>query len=199
MEEAYIRLVADIFRRTDQDDNPVHRHEVSEHVDQFTREWEGALHTIAPTGLFEIAEKLVALNLPNMALKLTTHVIPSHELWPSPYVLTHLRCLQEAGQNKTFDEVVARVKGADQSVALLSFQSVQAERGGDIDLAIKFSESMIELAPAQPYPWHRRCYLLSRYRSLEEQRLFHERIPDSVLMNPSREVKGILFFLALAG
>ncbi|HEJ3360853.1 GapS6b family protein [Pseudomonas aeruginosa] len=199
MEEAYIRLVADIFRRTDQDDNPVHRREVSEHVDQFTSEWNGALHTIAPTGLFEIAEKLVALHLPHMALKLTTHVIPNHELWPSPYVLTHLYCLQEAGQNKTFDEIVARVKGADQSVALLSFQSVQAERSGDIDLAIKFSESMIELAPAQPYPWYRRCYLLSRYRSLEEQQAFHPRIPDSVLLKPSHEVKGILFFLALAG
>ncbi len=199
MEEAYIRLVADIFRRPDQDDNPVHRREVSEHVDRFTSEWEGALHTIAPTGLFEIAEKLLALNLPHMALKLTTHVIPSHELWPSPYVLTHLHCLQEAGQNKTFDEVIARVKGADQSVTLLSFQSVQAERGGDIDLAIKFSESMIELAPARPYPWYRHCYLLGRYRSLEEQQLFHERIPDSVLLAPSREVKGILYFLALAG
>lgn len=199
MEEAYIRLVADIFRRTDQDDNPVHRREVIEHVDQFTSEWEDTLHTIAPTGLFEIAEKLVALNLPHMALKLTAHVIPSHELWPSPYVLTHLHCLQEAGQNKTFDEVIARVKGADQSVALLSFQSVQAERGGDIDLAIKLSESMIELTPERPYPWYRCCYLLGRYRSLEEQRLFHERIPDSVLLPPSREVKSILFFLALAG
>ncbi|PKO82710.1 MAG: hypothetical protein CVU19_00260 [Betaproteobacteria bacterium HGW-Betaproteobacteria-13] len=199
MEEAYIRLVADIFRRSGQAGNPVHRREVSEHVDRFTTEWESALHTIAPTGLFEIAERLFALNLPNMALKLTTHVMPSHELWPSPYVLTHLHCLQEAGQNKTFDEVLARVKGADQSVALLSFQSVQAERCGDIDLAIKLSESMIELAPERPYVWYRRCYLLSRYRNLEEQRLFHERVPDSVLLNPSREVKGILFFLTLAG
>lgn len=199
MEEAYIRLVANIFRRSDQEDNPVHRHEISEHVDRFITKWEGALHTIAPTGLFEIAEKLVALNLPHMALKLTAHVIPSHELWPSPYVLTHLHCLQEAGQNKTFDEVIARVKGADQSVALLSFQSVQAERSGDIDLAIKLSESMIELTPERPYPWYRCCYLLGRYRSLEEQRLFHERIPDSVLLTPSREVKSILFFLALAG
>lgn len=199
MEEAYIRLVADIFRRSDQSDNPVHRREVSEHVDRFTTKWDGALHTIAPTGLFEIAEKLFALNLPHMALKLTRHVMPSHELWPSPYVLTHLHCLQEAGQNKTFYEVIARVKGADQSVTLLSFQSVQAERGGDIDLAIKFSESMIELAPARPYVWYRHCYLLGRYRNLEEQRLFHERVPDSVLLNPSREVKGILFFMALAG
>lgn len=199
MEEAYIRLVADIFRRSDQDDNPVHRREVSEHVDRFTTKWDDALHTIAPTGLFDIAEKLFALKLPHMALKLTRHVMPSHELWPSPYVLTHLHCLQEARQNKTFDEVIARVKGADQSVTLLSFQSVQAERGGDIDLAIKFSDSMIELAPARPYVWYRRCYLLGRYRNLEEQRLFHERVPDSVLLNPSREVKGILFFLALAG
>lgn len=199
MEEAYIRLVADIFRRSDQDDNPVYRHEISEHVDRFTTEWGALLPTISPNSIFELAEKLFALNLPHKALKLTTPVIPNHELWASPYVLTHLHCLQEAGQNKTFGEVLTRVKDADQSVTLLSFQSVQAERGGDIDLAIKFSESMIELAPARPYVWYRRCYLLGRYRNLEEQRLFHERIPDSVLLNPSWEVKGILFFLALAG
>lgn len=199
MEEAYIRLVADIFQRSGQDDNPGHRREISEHVDRFAAEWTEALHTIEPTGLFDLAEKLFALNLPHKALKLTTPVMPNHELWPSPYVLAYLRYLQEAGQNKTFDEVIAKVKGADKSITLLSFQSVQAERGDNIDLAINISESMIELAPEQPYVWYRRCYLLSRYRSLEEQRLFHERIPDSVLLNPSREVKGILFFLALAG
>ena len=199
MEEAYIRLVANIFQRSGQGDNQVHRREISEHVDRFAANWEAALSTIMPNGLFELAEKLFAVNLPHKALRLITPLIPNHELWPSPYVLTYLHCLQEAGQNKTFDEVIAKVKGADQSLALLSLQSVQADRGGDIDLAIKISESMIELAPEQPYAWYRRGYLLSRYRSLEEQRLFHERIPDSVLQTPSREVKGILFFLALAG
>ncbi|TBV10770.1 GapS6b family protein [Stutzerimonas kirkiae] len=199
MEEAYIRLVADIFRCSGQGDSPVHRHEIEEHVDRFAAEWEAVLPTIMPNGLFELAEKLVALNLPHKALRLITPVMPNHELWPSPYVLTYLYCLQEARQNKTFDEVIAKIKGADQSVALLSFQSVHAERGGDIDLAIKISESMIELAPEWPYAWYRRCYLLGHYRSLEEQQAFHPRVPDSVLLKPSREVKGILFFLTLAG
>lgn len=199
MEEAYIRLVADILRRSDQDNNLVQRREISEHVDRFTTKWGDKLHTIALAGLFEIAEKLISLNLPHIALKLTMHVMPSHELWPSPYVLTYLHCLQEAGQNKTFNEVIARIKGANQSLTVLNFQSVQAERSGDIDLAIKFSESMIELAPTRPYVWYRRCYLLGRYRNLEEQRLFHERVPNLVLLKPSREVKNTLFFLALAG
>lgn len=199
MEEAYIRLVADIFRRSGQVDSPVHQLEVSKHVERFTTDWKSALHTIAPAGLFEIAEKLLALKLPHMSLKLTTPVVPKHELWPSPYVFIHLHCLHEAGQNQTFAEVIARVKGSDQSVGLLNLQSVQAERNGEIELAITFSESMIALAPARPYGWYRSCYLLCRYRTLEEQRLFHERLPDSVLLNPSREVKGILFFLTLAG
>ena len=199
MEEAYIRLVADIFRRSDQADSQVNRFEASMHVERFTTDWNSALHTIAPAGLFEIAEKLLALKLPHISLKLTTPVMPNHELWPSPYVLIHLHCLQEAGKNQTFSEVIARVKGADQSVGLLNLQSVQAERGGDIELAIKFSESMIALEPAQPYGWYRSCYLLGRYRNLQVQQLFHKRVPDSVLLNPSREVKGILFFLTLAG
>lgn len=199
MEEAYIRLVANIFQHAGQGDTPQHRQEISEQVDRFAAKWEAELPTIAPNGIFDLAEKLIALNLPHKALKLTTPVMPSHELWPSPYVLTHLHCLQKAGQNKTFDEVIARVKGADQSATLLSFQSAQAERGGDINLAIRFSESMIELASELPYGWYRRCYLLGRYRSLEEQQAFHQRVPDAVLMNPSREVKGILFFMTRAG
>lgn len=199
MEVAYIRMVANIFQHAGQDSNPAHRHEIGEKVDGFTAEWEAVLPNITPNGIFELAEKLLALNLPHKALKLTTPVMPSHELWPSPYVLTHLHCLQEAGQNKTFDEVIARVKGVDQSVTLLSFQSAQAERSGDINLAIKFSESIIELAPELPFAWYRGCYLLGRYRSLEEQQAFHQRVPDSVLTTPSREVKGILFFLTRAG
>jgi len=199
MEEAYIRLVAEVFRLSGQKDNPADRLELSEHVDQFISEWGSALHTIAPTGLYEIAGKLSALNLPHMALKLMTPVMPSHELWPSPYVLAYLSCLQGAGQNKTFEELVGRVQGANQSATLLSFQSVHAERSGDNDLAIKLSESTIKLAPERPDVWRRHCYLLNRYRNLEEQRLFHELIPDSVLMPPSHEVKSILFFLALAG
>ncbi|CAI8847654.1 PIN domain-containing protein [Pseudomonas chlororaphis] len=198
-EEAYIRLAANILQSSGQGDNPVHRREVSEQVERFAAEYEAVLPTIAPNGIFELAEKLFALNLPHKALKLTTPMMPSHELWPSPYVLTHLHCLLEAGQNKTFDEVLTRVKGANQSSALLSFQSVQAERSGDIDLAIKISESMIELAPTNAFAWYRRCYLLGRYRSLEEQQAFHPRVPDSVLVIPSHEVKGILFFLSLAG
>lgn len=199
MEEDYIRLVADIFQRSSQKYNPAHKHEISEHVDWFTAKWEVALHTIEPTYLFKVVEKLLVLKLPHIALKLTSHVMPNHELWASPYVLIYLHCLQEAGQNKTFNNVIARVKNANKSVTVLNFQSVQAERSGDIDLAIKLSQSMIELTPTRPDVWYRCCYLLCRYRNLEEQRLFHERVPDSVLLKPSYEVKGILFFLALAG
>ena len=199
MEEAGIRLFADISRCLDQSNNRIRLRKVSEHVARFTTEWAEVHHTINPTFLFKIAEKLLALNLPHMALKLITPAMPSHALWASPDVLTYLHCLLEAGQNKTFNEVITRVKGTDQSVELLKLQSIHAEHCGDIDLAIKFSESMVELMPVSSYVWHRHCYLLGRYRNLEEQRLFHKRVPDSVLLKPSHEVKGILFFLAFAG
>lgn|GEM_PF-1130370 len=199
VEEAYVRLVANIFQCSSQGDQRVRKHEISEQVERFASDWAPVLPNLTPNGMFELAEKLLALNLPHRALQLITHLIPSHELWPSPYVLTFLQCLQEAGQNKTFDEVVPRISGADTSFTLLSIQSVQAERGGDVASAISFSQEMIDLSPEQPYAWYRRCYLLGRYRSLEDQQAFHTHIPDSVLSTPSREVKGILFFLALAG
>lgn len=200
IQEAYIRLVARVFRGAAQDPGDrTHKLEVEQHVDKFVADWAEALCTIRPEGVFEVAEKLFAINLPHKALKLITPLIPHHELWPSPYVLSYLHCLHESGQNSTFNEVFTRIKGADQSAKLLSFQSVQAERNGDNELAIRISESMIQLAAEQSYTWYRRCYLLNRYRSLEEQQAFHSQIPDSVLLDPSREVKGILFFLALAG
>lgn len=199
VDEAYIRLVALIFQRSAQGGQPVHRHEVSEQVEGFVSDWADVLPTLAPIGMFDLAARLLALNLPHRALQLTAPLIPSHNLWPSPYVLTHLQYLQAARQDKTFDELVARIKGADQCFTMLSFQSVQAERSGDIEEALSVSQSMIKLAPEQPYAWYRRCYLLNRYRSLEEQQAFHSSIPDSVLQAPSREVKGILFFLAVAG
>lgn len=199
MEEAFIRLAACIHEHSGHPQLLIHRQNVSEQVDQFVAEWAEVLPSLNPNSVFDLAEKLAAADLSHKAIKLTTPLIPSHELWPSPYVMIHMQCLQQAGQNKTFNELLKRISGADRSVPLLSLQSVQAERGGDTALAIEFSEAMIKLAPESPWPWYRGCYLLDRYRTLEEQKIFHLRIPDLLLVHPSREVKGILFFLSRAG
>lgn len=199
IEEAYVRFAAGIFLRSGQKSNPSHRYELSEYVNLFITKWDGLLSTFATSGLFKIAEKLFSLQLPHLALKLTKCVMPNHDLWPSPYVLSYLQFLQAARQNRTFEEFIARVKGADKSLMLLSLKSVQAERRSNIGLAIELSDLMIDLSPTEPYVWQRRCYLLFRYSTLEEQQLFHERIPDSLLQIPSADVKQILFFLAVAG
>lgn len=199
MEEAYIRLVASIFQHAEQCDDLLQRQELGELVDRFVAEWNAMLPSISPEGLFELAEKLYALKLPHKALNITTPLMPEDALWPSPYVVTYLKLLLETGQYKSFDGLISRVKGAEQSVMLLNFQSLKAEQAGDIESAIEFGESMIELEPEIPWAWYRVCYLLDRYRSLGEQQEFQQRIPDSVLLKPSREVKGILYFLSASG
>ncbi|MFJ4455947.1 hypothetical protein ACIP1G_18940 [Pseudomonas sp. NPDC089392] len=199
MEEAYIRLAACIYEHNGHSDSLTHRQDISEQMDQFVTRWAEVLPSLNPLSVFDLAERLTAADLPHKALKLTTPLIPSHELWPSHYVLVHMQCLQQAGQNKTFNELLARIRGADRSVPLLSLQSVQAEQTGHTAQAIELSDAMIKLAPESPWPWYRGCYLLDRYGTLEEQRAFHLRIPDSLFERPSREVKGILFFLSRAG
>jgi hypothetical protein len=199
IEEAYIRLVAGIFQHAGQCDDALQRQELGEQVDRFVAEWNAVLPSVQPEGLFELAEKLYALKLPHKALNITTALMPEGALWPSPYIVTYLKCLLETGQYKTFDGLISRVKGAEQSVMLLNFQSLKAEQAGDIESAIDFGKSMIELEPEMPWAWYRICYLLDRYCSLSEQQEFQQRIPDSVLIKPSREVKGILYFLSRSG
>lgn len=199
MEEAYIRLLASVYQHSSNAADAEERHQISELVGQFVSAWESELPHISPGGAFELAERLLILDLPHLALKLTQPLMPVHQLWSSPYVLTYMRCLLEATQNKSFDEVISRVADASRSLTLLSFQSVHAEHVGNIDAAFAFSRMMIELAPDEPYGWYRQCYLLGHYRDLAEQREFHGQIPDSVLLTPSQPVKGILFFMVLAG
>ncbi|BBI43286.1 GapS6b family protein [Pseudomonas syringae] len=199
MEESYIRLLANVHQRSSNPDDVEERHQISELVGQFVSAWESELHHISPGGTFELAERLLILDLPHLALRLIQPLMPSHQLWASPYVLTYMRCLLEAKQNKSFDEVISRVADASSSLTLLSFQSVHAEHVGNIDAAFAFSRMMIELASDEPYGWYRQCYLLGHYRDLAEQREFHGQIPDSVLLTPSQPVKGILFFMVLAG
>lgn len=199
LEEACVRLVAGVRQRLGEGTNAIDRHEVGELIDHFISGWDAELPRFNPPGILELAEELLSKGLPHLGLKLSAPLMPSHNLWPSPFVLAYVRCLLEARQNKTFGEVVTTIKGGDASLTLLGLRSAHAEGIGDIEAALTFSQMMIELAPGQPYGWYRRCYLLNRFRGLEEQQAFHSEVPDSILWTPSMEVKGILFFMALAG
>lgn len=199
MEEAYIRLLANVYQHSSKAADAEERHQLAELVEQFVSEWKSELPHVSPGGAFELAERLLSLNLPHLALRLTQPLMPIHQLWSSPYVLTYMRCLLGAKQNKSFDEVIRRVADASRSLTLLSLQSVHAEHVGNFNAALAFSRMMIELVPEEPTGWYRQCYLLGHFRDLAEQREFHRQIPESVLLTPSQPVKGILFFMVLAG
>lgn len=196
--EAFIRLISSIPQQSDQDDI-LNRHRLSDEIDKFIDQWGDEIPTIPPHWVFQLAEKLFDFKLSHKALLFTSSFIPDEPLWPSPFVVTHLKCLLETGQNKTFDEVISRVKNAEESVTILSFLSMRAERVGDIDGALKLSDRMVEIAPDIPHVWYQACYLRERYLTLDEQQELHRRIPDSVLKYRSRETVAILTFLAKAG
>ena len=199
MENAYARLVAQVLQHDGDEHNVRHQHEQAEHVDDFISRWGNDIASIMPEVILELAEKLIIHKLPHKALEFTSRLIPNDTLWPSQFVVTHLRCLLETEQYETFEQVVTRVKGAEKSVMILNLQSLEAERIGDIDAALKFSDLMVEYAPEMAYAWNLGCYLRARHRSLNDQQSFHQRIPDAVLQNPIPEVISILKFLTKAG
>lgn len=200
LEQAYIQLAGKIFYQSKlENTTEANPHEVEQSVNQFVKNWTAKLGDLIPTGLFELAERLYAIKLPQSGLKLIAPLIPEHALWPSLGVLTYLRCLLEADQRKTFAETIERVKGGEHNLELLHLQAIHAERTGDINAAIQLAITMTELAPEQPYPWGLLCQLKHQHCDLTEQQAVHARIPDSVLQSPTFEVQRILFFIALAG
>ncbi|RDI10767.1 hypothetical protein [Comamonas sp. AG1104] len=175
------------------------RHTLDKHVEELLIKWSVDFSNINAALVFELAEKLLIAKLPHKALKLTSRLIPRHELWPSPFILSYLRILLESEQYNSFDELVNRVSESNSSPGLMNFKSLKAEKMGDISSSIQICEEAIALAPEVPYGWYRGSYLRIRFQDEIEQRAFHKRIPDSVLQNRSREVVAILSYLANAG
>ncbi|CAH0268334.1 hypothetical protein SRABI111_03603 [Pseudomonas carnis] len=199
MEVSFLRLVARAFRSAEEDEDLLQRSELAEQVDLFVSDWGDKIQNIAPERIFELAEKLFDAKLPHKSIGITSRLIPDHALWPSPFVIVHLKCLLETQRYKTFDDVVSLVAGSDTSLTIMSFCSLRDERLGDITSAIRISDQMIALAPEVPYCWYRGCYLRNRYRDESERQEFHRRIPDSLLQDHSIEVVAILYFLTKAG
>ncbi|MHB2250573.1 GapS6b family protein [Pseudomonas fitomaticsae] len=198
-EAAFTQLFARSFRAAEQQDDLAQRSALAQAVEHFSDKWGHELNEISPERIFELAEKLFAAKLPDKALILTSPIIGDQALWPSNFVITHLKCLLEAQQFKTFDEVLGRVADADSSLSLMNFCSLKHEKLGEIPLALEISDQMIDLAPDLPHCWYRGCYLRDRYQDIEEQRNFQERISDSLLEHYSREAVAILFFMTRSG
>lgn len=199
MENSYVELSARVLQHEVGDQKLRQRHELAEHVDSFISRWENDIPSINPEVGFDLAEKLLSLGLPHKALEFTSRLTPDDWLWPSQFVGVHLRCLLEAEQYEKFEKVVEKVKGAEKSVTVLGLHSLKAESLGQIESAINFSDRMVEYAPNSSYGWYRGSYLRARYQSLADEQLFHQKIPDDVLKQPSREVMAILGFLTRAG
>ncbi|PRY64434.1 hypothetical protein B0H98_10595 [Vreelandella songnenensis] len=196
---AFVRLLGNAARGAKQDNGLPQRHQLAEQVDLFLSEWGDDITSIAPERIFELADELFYAKLPHKALCFTSRLIPNQALWPSPFVLMHMKCLLEAQQYRTYDSVWARIAEAEKSLVLMSFQSSKAEQMGEITRAIEISDQMINHAPDVPYCWHRGCYLRDRYLSEADQHEFQQLIPDLLLQNYSSEVAGILYFLTKAG
>lgn len=198
-EEEYVRLVARISQHYGHNVTALQKHELAATIDDFVNEWKKDLYELNPSSIVEAAEMLVALEMPDKALQLTTSLLPNGCLWPSPFVLVHLRCLLESEQYETFESTLERVQSKEESPSILNFNSLKAERLGKIDDAIVFSDRVLSIAPRSSYSWYRACYLRSRYLSVVDQSSFHQTIPDEILEKPVPEAMVMTRFITDAG
>lgn len=200
VEEALVILLGYSFReKKSNSDNLKRKHQLSEKADAFLKQWEQELNNFTPEWIFELAENLILSDLPNKAIHFTSRLVPDHSLWASPFVLTHLRGLLEAEQYETFDNIIKKISDPDSSISILNFQSLKAERMGDINSAIAISDDILGRAPETPYSWHRGCFLRSRHQNTAQQKDFQKTIPDSILKNYSPDALRILYFLTFSG
>lgn len=179
--------------------NPKRKHQLADQSDRFIETWGAELTNLSPELIFELAENLIISGLPDKALRFTSRLVPDNALWPSPFILTYLRCLLEAQQYITFDDEVNKISEPETSISILNFQSLKAERMGDIDAAIAISDQILIRAPEVPYSWYRGCFLRARHQSVAHQRDFQKTIPETILKNYSPDALSILYFLTLAG
>lgn len=178
----------------------VERYELEGKVDEFIGLFGQRIQSeLSAWIVLEVAENLYEAEIPQKALTLTSAVLPDGELWPSPFVLLHLRCLLETQQYQSFDTLIARIPGGERSLSLMHFLSLKEEALGDVERALELSDQMIQIAPHNLSCWLRGCELRERYHNLDEQRQFHDGIPDEILEDYSHESMVVMRFLTSAG
>ncbi len=179
-------------------DDLFERYQLGLKVDEFVTQFEARFSELTVHIVVELAGALFNAQLPNKALAITSVVLPHGDLWASSFVLLHLRCLLETEQFQSFDLVVARIDDAEH-VAVLHYLSMKEEALGNPERALAFSDEMIRKAPDQLSVWLRGCRLRERFKDLNEQRRFHDAVPDQLLEEFSHNTMVAMRYFTSAG
>lgn len=175
------------------------RYKLGLEVDEFILKFGSQFDELSVCIVVELADVLFDADLPHKALALTSQMLPEGQLWPSPFVLLHLKCLLETEQYQSFDELLARIPEADQSLSLLNYRSMKEEALGNPEGALVLVDQMVKEAPRRLFTWLRGFELRERYRELEEQRRFHNLLSDDLLESFSHEAVLALRYITTAG
>ncbi|MNJ29572.1 hypothetical protein D3C77_241440 [compost metagenome] len=179
--------------------NYIERYKLGLQVDEFLARYSTQCNELSVSAVVELGQAMLIAVLPEKALALTTLLLPSGEVWPSPFILLHMRCLLEAEQSQSFDDLLKRIPEADNSLALMKYRSMKEEALGDSDLALALSDQMVSKAPDHLYSWLRGCELRDRFRDMDELRRFLDTIPEHLLDAYSLDAVLVMRFLIMAG
>ncbi|MCK2124812.1 hypothetical protein [Pseudomonas sp. PNPG3] len=179
-------------------DNALERYELAQAVDEFVASFESQFIKLAAHIVVDLVQAIFDAELPHKGLAITSPMLPEGELWPSPFILLHLRCLLETEQFQSFDELIARIPDQEH-VSLLQYRSMKEEALGDHERALALSDQVVHLAPGQLVSWLRGCQLRERFRNAEEQRRFHDAIPDHLLETFSHNTMLAMRYLTSTG
>jgi hypothetical protein len=178
---------------------PKERHKLGLQVDDFIAHGSRWFAELSIYIVVELADILFDAELPHKALALTEVMIPAGKLWPSPFVLLHLKCLLKTEQYQSFDDFLARIPDGDRSLTLMSYRSTKEEALGNHDRALALSDEMIRRAPGKLYPWLRGCQLRERFNDFDELRRFLDTIPDHIFEECSNDAVLIARYITSGG
>lgn len=199
LDSALIKLLARTQQLSCSPPNYLERYRLGQQVDEFLVQHGCQLGELSVCVLVELGQALLLVELPEKSLAMTTLLLPGGEVWPSPFILLHMRCLLDAEQSQSFDELLTRIAGADDSLALIKYRSVKEERLGNFERALAFSDQMLSKAPDQLSSWLRGCELRERSKNMGELRRFLDRIPEHLLETYCQDAVLIMRLFIVAG
>lgn len=181
LDSAWIKLLARTHLVGSSSSNYIERYKLGQQVDEFLAQYGDRLGELTVSVIVELGQALSLVELPEKTLAITSLLLPRGAVWPSPFITLHIQCLLEAEQSLSFDELLTRIAGADDSLALSSYRSLKEERLGNFEQALAFSDQMLSKAPHHLASWLRGGELRERYRDIGELRRYLDTVPEHLL------------------
>lgn len=174
------------IRASTQDKSPLSAHTLRKLCENFLNEFKSELTNLHPVRTLELCDNLIACQLPEVARRFLTPLLPDEEYWPSPLVKCYLNALHDAQQHSTLQGVLAEIDQSlwDSDIWCSQAQHLMALE--QLDPAASALDKALAITPDSLHLWYLR-YLVAKLKKSPENDLRELllRIPETVFQHSS--------------